>query len=39
MKSKFTRNGQGIAFDWQGSWSFDHDFARNAVIFDVVKSS
>ena len=38
-KSKFNYNGRGIAFDGEGSWSFDHDFARNVVIFGVDNSS
>ena len=28
-------NGQGIAFDGEGSWSFSNNFARNVVIFGV----
>ena len=39
IKSKFTYNGRGIAFDGEGSWSFDDDFARNVVIFGVDNSS
>ena len=39
MKSKFTYNDQGIAFDGEGSWSFDNDYARNIVIFGVDNSS
>ena len=38
-KSKFIYDGQGIAFDVKDSWSFDKDFARNAVIFGVDNSS
>ena len=34
-KSKFTYNGQGIAFDGKGFRSFDNDTARNVIIFDV----
>ena len=39
IKSKFTRNGQGIAFDGKGSWSFGNDFARNVINFGVDNSS
>ena len=39
IKIKFTYNGQGIAFDGKGSWSFGNDFARNVVIFGVDNSS
>ena len=39
IKSKFTYNGQGIALDEKGSWSFDNDFSRNDVIFGVFSSS
>ena len=35
IKSKFTYNGQGIAFDGEGVWSFDNDYARNVVRFGV----
>ena len=35
IKNKFTYNGQGIAFDGKGSWSFGGEFARNVVIFGV----
>ena len=28
IKSKFTYNGCRIAFDGEGSWSFDDDFAK-----------
>ena len=38
-KCKLTCNGQGIAFDGEGSWSFDNDYARNVVIFGVDNSS
>ena len=31
----FSLNGPVIAFDGEGSWSFDNDFARNVVIFGV----
>ena len=39
IKCKFTYNGQGIAFDGEGFWSFDDDSARNIVIFGVDNSS
>ena len=39
IKSKFTYNGRGIAFDGEGSWSFGNDFARNVVVFGVDNSS
>ena len=39
IKSKFTCNGQGIAFDGKSSWSFGYDFARNVVIFAVNNTS
>ena len=39
FKSKFTYNGRGIAFDGEGSSSFDNDFAKNLVIFGVDNSS
>ena len=39
MKSKFTYNGRGIAFDGEGSSSFDNDYVRNVVIFGVDNSS
>ena len=39
IKSKFTYNGWGIAFDGEGSWSFHDDFARHAVIFGVHNAS
>ena len=39
IKSKFTYNGWGIAFDGEGSWSFGNDFAGNVVIFGVDNSS
>ena len=35
IKSKFTYNGRGIAFDGEGSRSFGNDFARNAIIIGV----
>ena len=39
IKSEFIYNGQGIALDGDGSWSFGNDFARNVVIFGVDNSS
>ena len=39
IKSKFTYNGRGIAFDEEGSLSFGNDFARNVVIFGVDSKS
>ena len=39
IKSKFTYNDQGTAFDGEDSWSLDNDYARNAVVFDVDNSS
>ena len=38
-KIKFTENCPGTAFDGEASWSFDNDFARNALIFGVDNSS
>ena len=38
-KHKFIYNGWEIAFDGEGSWSFDNDFARNIVIFGSDNSS
>ena len=32
-------NGQGIASDREGSWSFDNEFAWNVEIFVVDNSS
>ena len=39
IKSKFTYNGRGIAFDGEGSWSFGNDFARNVSIFGIDNNS
>ena len=39
IKSKLPYNGQGIAFDGEGCWSFGNDFARNVVIFGVANNS
>ena len=38
-KSKFTCNGERIAFDGKGYWSFDNDYDRNVAIFGVDNSS
>ena len=35
----YVYSGYGITFDSGDSWSFDDDFARNFVIFDVDNSS
>ena len=32
-KSKFNYNGQGIAFEAKGTWSYINDFARNVAVF------
>ena len=39
IKSKFTYNGWGIAFDGEGLCSFDNVFARNLTIFVVDNTS
>ena len=39
VKSKVIYNGRIIAFNGEGSWSFDNEFARNAVIFGFDNSS
>ena len=39
IKSKFTYNGRGIAFDGEGSWSFGNDFARNVALSGVFNTS
>ena len=39
IKYKFPYNDWGITFDWDVSWSFNNDFARNIVIFGVDKST
>ena len=36
---KHVYSGYGITFDSGGSWSFDHDFARNVIIVGVDNSS
>ena len=38
-KEKYVYNGHGIKFDSPGPWSFDNEFARNAIIFGVDNSS
>ena len=38
-KEKYVYSGYGIKFDSASSWSFDNDFARNVIIFDVDNSS
>ena len=38
-KSKFTYNGQEIAFDGKGFWNFNNDTARNDAAFGVDNSS
>ena len=38
-KEKYVYSGYEITFDSAGSWSFDNDFARNAVIFGTDNSS
>ena len=35
IKTKCTYNGQGTAFDGEGSLIFGNDFTRNVVIFGV----
>ena len=39
IKSKFTSNGWGIAFNGEGSCSFGNDTAKNVVGFGVANSS
>ena len=36
IKSNFTFNRGRIAFNWEISWSFDNDSARNVVIFVLI---
>ena len=38
-KEKYVYSGHEITFDSVGSWSFDNDFAVNAIIFYVYNSS
>ena len=39
IKSKFTCNGRGRAFDEEGLWSFGNAVARNVAIFGVDNNS
>ena len=36
IRSKLIYNGQGIAFDGEGLWSFGNDFARNVAILMLI---
>ena len=38
-KEKYVYSGYGITFNSAASWSFDNNFARNVIIFDVDNSS
>ena len=38
-KEKYVYSGYGIPSNGKGEWSFDNDYARNVVIFDVDHSS
>ena len=38
-KIRHVYSGYGTTFDGVGSWSFDNDFARNVIIFDVDNTS
>ena len=38
-KSKYVYSGYGIAFDVVRSWSFDNDFAKSVINFDIDNSS
>ena len=38
-EKKYVYSCYGITFDRAGSWSFDNEFARNAIIFGVDNSS
>ena len=38
-KEKYVYSGHGITFNSVGSWSFDNDFAGNAIIFDIDNGS
>ena len=38
-KNKFTDNGWRIPFEGKSFWSFDNDFAKNAINFGVDNSS
>ena len=35
MIKKYVHSGYGIAFNGNGLWSFNDDFARNVIIFGV----
>ena len=37
-KEKYVYSRCGIIFDSAGSWSFDNDFARNAINFGLIIS-
>ena len=37
-RTKFTYNGQEIAFDGKGYWSFDNDYAKSVLTFVVDNS-
>ena len=39
VKNKFNYNGQGIAFDREGMWSFGNGITRNAIIFGFDNTS
>ena len=39
IKSKFIYKSWGLAFNWEGLWSFGNEFARNVVFFGVDNSS
>ena len=39
LEQKYVYSGYGITFDNAGLWSFENDFARNVIIFDVNNSS
>ena len=38
-KEKYVYSGYTIAFDGKGEWSFDNDYTRNVIIFEVDNSS
>ena len=38
-KGKYVYSGYGITIDSACSWSFDGNFSRNVIIFDVDNSS
>ena len=35
-KEKYVYSGYGIAFDGKVSWRFNHNFARNVIIFGLI---